>query len=474
MTEEEKRPLLYPPVGQAVQREPSLSSGDDYGSSKENLLPVSALPSSLRSAYASSASGGGGGQSLGSIQADGDPRGLSRPWYKRSLRQLWRQYATSQNLLSLLLLFFVIAFGTANRVVYKIQLIPMNNYVLFISWVITVAYCFIYFGMFFINLWMGRITRDMVRYVPTCRGTKLIFMGLMDALGFVLGIFAARKLTGFLLTLLPQGIIPMTMVVAAIWLKARYHWGQLLSVAILVGGLIVSLIPDLKHAGTGDDGWLTIVWSVVYVCSTLPNAISFVLKEKVWVDVPNMNIFVVNSFDSLWQLIFSILLFPIILIPGFGKVSADELGNFIPHGAKCLVGITPTKDDDCSGEPWLMLIYVTVNLSWNISLLLLLKKGGAVFTFIGAAISLPLSHLAFAIPWPIKGKEELQWVDIIALLLVFVGLVSYKYFTMKQKEREKQRKAKTEVVVENGDDYSTLHVNDEDAFVVANQEKKRD
>lgn len=72
-----------------------------------------------------------------------------------------------------------------------------------------------------------------------------------------------------------------------------------------------------------------------------------------------------------------------------------------------------------------MMMYVCVNLSWNvripfcllhhfmtllvlmvvvmcgwlfqISLLLLLKKGGAVFTFIGSAVSLPLSHFAFAI-----------------------------------------------------------------------------
>jgi hypothetical protein len=33
---------------------------------------------------------------------------------------------------------------------------------------------------------------------------KFVIMGLCDALGYVLGIFAARKITGYLLTLLPQ------------------------------------------------------------------------------------------------------------------------------------------------------------------------------------------------------------------------------------------------------------------------------
>jgi len=122
---------------------------------------------------------------------------------------------------------------------------------------------------------------------------------------------------------------------------------------------------------------------------------------------PKMDIFVVNSFDSFWQLIFSLLMFPLVLIPGFSSgrcthknkikpytiistwsVSFDTIGDYILDGASCIIGFTPTPEDDCTGtldqrynhcafndlrstlwwigEPWLMMIYVFVNLSWNV------------------------------------------------------------------------------------------------------------
>jgi len=364
-----------------------------------------------------------------------------------------RETVKDRNFLFMLgLLIFVIAFGTANRILYKIQLVPMQNYAIFISWVLTLAYCFLYFGIFSVRRYgLFIITDDQVAYVFTLKGLKLIVMGLMDALGFVIGIFAARKLSGFLLTLLPQAIIPMSMVVAWIVLRTKFHWGQILGAAMLVGGLVVSLVPDLE-GGTGNQGATTAIWAVIYFFSSLPNAISFVLKELVFTEKPNMDIFVVNSFDSFWQLIFSILLFPLVLIPGFSSVSFNNISDYIPHGASCLIGFTPTSADDCNGEPWIMMMYVSVNLSWNISLLLLLKKGGAVLTFIGAAISLPLSHLAFAINWPILGSEKLNWEDGLALVIVLLGLIVYRYFSIVQKKKLEAAAVAKTVTIQAADD----------------------
>lgn len=364
----------------------------------------------------------------------------SRGWYEARQWVVDKYYDKNFKFM-LILLLLVIAFGTANRVIYKIQLgtpssPQMNNYTIFISWVLTTAYCFLYFGIFSVRRYgLFIIDDDQVGYVFSWRGLKLIVMGLMDATGFVFGIFAARQINGFLLTLLPQAIIPMTMVVSLIALRTRYHWGQVLGAATLVSGLLVSLIPTFQKQGSGDTSALTAVWAGVYLLSLLPNAISFILREMVFTELPKMDIFVVNSFDSFWQLIFSVLMFPLVLVPGFSSVSFHEIGDYIPNGASCLVGFTPTPQDDCSGEPWLMMMYVCVNLSWNISLLLLLKKGGAVFTFIGSAVSLPLSHFAFAINWPIIGSGTVSWEDGLGLGLVFVGLIIYRYYAVVQRKK---------------------------------------
>ena len=56
----------------------------------------------------------------------------------------------------------------------------MNNYTIFISWVLTTAYCFLYFGIFSVRRYgLFIIDDDQVGYVFSWRGLKLIVMGLM-------------------------------------------------------------------------------------------------------------------------------------------------------------------------------------------------------------------------------------------------------------------------------------------------------
>jgi len=320
-----------------------------------------------------------------------------------------------------ILLLLVIILGAANRIVYKIQLVPMGNYPTFISWFITVSYCLLYWSILLIRRYQGYITNEMINYPKIW---KFVLMGLMDALGYVLGIFGARAISGYLLTLLPQIIIPTTMLISMFpWVGARYNLLQVFGALLLISGEIISLVPDFK-SGTH----ATIYWAIVYMVSVVPNAISFVLKESVFHDMPKMDIFIVNSMDSIFQLIFTLALFPIVMIPGFGGIPFDQLFVFIQQSSYCFAGqnIVYPYQDTCLGEPYLTLLYVVINLTWNICLLLLLKQGGAVLTFIAAAVSLPIAHLAFAINWPLLGSSSIALTDIFALLAVLAGLIVYR------------------------------------------------
>jgi len=133
--------------------------------------------------------------------------------------------------------------------------------------VLSLAYVILYFSIFSVRYCRGIITKDMVikRTFPWI-DYKFVIMGLMvslsfslrcfllksvdlfalqDATGQILGIYAAREISGFFLTLLSQGQIPMTMIITAVLLKARYNLGQIAGVLILITGVIVTLIPDM-------------------------------------------------------------------------------------------------------------------------------------------------------------------------------------------------------------------------------------
>lgn len=162
-----------------------------------------------------------------------------------------------------------------------------------------------------------------------------------------------------------------------------------------------------------------------------------------------MDIFVVNSMDSLFQLIFTLLFLPLVAVPGFGAIKFSDFGSYISDGAHCLVGIsTDPTQSTCDGMPWATMIYVAVNLSWNISILLLVKKGGAVLTFVALAVYLPIANLAFILDWPLLPGSGFQIpegpVDLVALFVVMCGLTTYRVFSIIQKRRLDREKAEQE------------------------------
>lgn len=347
------------------------------------------------------------------------------------------------------LLVFVIAFGSANRVMYKIQLVPMQYHSYFLSWFNSTCYTLVYASILLTRTSLGIVTKEMWKFPKW----YFLLIGLGDAVGFIFGIMCAVHMSGFLLTLLPQAMIPISMVVNFLLLKARFSVGQIGGAGVLVVGLVISILPALLADTKIDNPF----WSFGYFLSIWPNAISFAFKEMVFSKMPKMDIFIVNTFGSIFQLIFSFLLLPVVSIPGLGKVPFNQLPGFVAEASQCFVGITPQScidahaDCNCHGEPWATLIYMGINLSWNISLLLLLKNGGAVFTFISVAVSLPIAHLAFALPWPLLPASPLHYLDIIALVIVLFGLVLYRLATILKQQKSKKTKedVKSPLIISN-------------------------
>ena len=161
----------------------------------------------------------------------------------------------------------------------------------------------------------------------------------------------------------------------------------------------------------------------------------------------DLDVFVVNSMDSLFQCIFTFLFLPLIAIPGFGGVEFSDFPDYINKGAHCLVGISlDEKASSCDGMPYATIIYIAVNLVWNISFILLVKQGGAVLSFIAAAVSFPLANLAFILDWPLLPGNGFTIpdgpLDLLALFVVLSGLIIYRVFSiMLQRKKERAKLA---------------------------------
>ena len=240
----------------------------------------------------------------------------------------------------IVLLLIVIGLGSANRVLYKIQLTPMGNYPLFLGWVTTspfllslvpphrcsprplVAYCLLYWSILSVRRYLGIITPEMMAY-----SNKYLFMGSMPSCRVEIfrsrsQVSATRRATcsefsqrgasaassslscrKCVIASLPsiwctdrlQLIIPITMIVTVVMLKARYNiWqvhaftplcahlahdigAQIVGAVVIISGEITSLVPSFK-SGTSAN----VIWIGFFIFSILPSAISFVLKESVF------------------------------------------------------------------------------------------------------------------------------------------------------------------------------------------------
>jgi len=205
-----------------------------------------------------------------------------------------------------------------------------------------------------------------------------------------------------------------------------------LGAAILIAGIVVTLVPDIQKG----EGGGSIIWAIVYFFSSLPAAISFTIKEMIFAGMPTMDIFVVNTMDSTFQMVFTLLFLPLVLVPGFGAVEFSHFGSYINEGLYCLFGSSIDESvSNCDGMPWATLIYICVNVAWNISILTLVKMGGAVLTFIALAVSLPLSNLAFIFSWPLLKGSGFDKFDLVALFMVLLGLIVYRVFSLMQQKK---------------------------------------
>lgn len=315
----------------------------------------------------------------------------------------------------------LITFGVANRVLYKMALVPMGDYVFFLAQFQTFGYCVVYFSALAFRKRSGIVSEKQLKAVPL----KLFAgVGAIEAVSQVLGFIGASKLPGVLLPLLSQSVMFWNLTLSKFYLKKNLLWQQIAGAVTVVAGVIIAAFP--VNGGPGLFSGVPIQYVWIFVASMGFPALDNVIKEKIFKDVKqdineDLDIFVVNSFASGFQAVGVLLLLP--LLASLRGIGITELPSYLLEGFNVFMGLGSSAGN---GAPLLPILYVGANLAFNISALLVLRTSGALANSLAIAALTPLTIFLFSFSLPYLGDAPTLGPNFILGSAVLVaGLLTY-------------------------------------------------
>ncbi|XP_040990971.1 protein CLT1, chloroplastic-like [Juglans microcarpa x Juglans regia] len=319
-----------------------------------------------------------------------------------------------------------VVLGVGNRVLYKLALVPLKHYPFFLAQLATFGYVVVYFSILYLQYHAGIVTDEML----SMRKAPFLAVGLLEALGAATGMAAGAILSGASIPILFQTFLVWQISLSIIFLGRRYRVNQLLRCFFVAVGVIITVARQwisaghsLKEAG--------IFWSLLMIVSFLFQVADTVLKEVIFLDAArnlkggSVDLFVVNSYGSAFQAFFICLLFPFLL--KLWGIPFSQLPNYLKDGAACFLNIG-TLSSGCDGAPLLPLLFVAVNMGFNISMLYLLKISSAVVSSLASTFSVPISVYVFTLRLPYLGvASSLPKGFVTGATILVMGLVIYSW-----------------------------------------------
>jgi hypothetical protein len=156
--------------------------------------------------------------------------------------------------------------------------------------------------------------------------TVYLYMGSLDAASATLGAIAGAYCPGEMQTILNQMIIPMTMLGAALFLKATFAGHQVWGSALILFGAGIASADYFIHpkpnagmsSGTGGIAFSATI--ALYFMSIVPSALSNIYKERKMKEL-DMNEVHTSTIVSFWQLLIGFVFLPLMALPALGSYS---------------------------------------------------------------------------------------------------------------------------------------------------------
>ncbi|CAM8982628.1 unnamed protein product [Rhodiola kirilowii] len=317
-----------------------------------------------------------------------------------------------------------VVLGVGNRVLYKLALVPLKQYPFFLAQFATIGYVIVYFLILYFRYQRGIVTDEMLS-VPKA---PFVVVGLLEALGAATGMAAGAILSGASIPILSQSFLVWQILLSAIFLGRRYRVNQLLGCSLVAAGVIVTVASGSSTGSLKEAG---IFWSLLMITSFLFQAADTVLKETIFLDAAqrlkggSLDLFVVNSFGSAFQALFICVLLP--FLSNLWGVPFNQLPSYLKDGAVCFVNMG-SLSGGCDGAPLLPVLFVLMNMGYNISLLHLIKISSAVVSCLASTVAVPLSIYVFTLPLPYIGVASSLPSGFVAGAAVLVmGMLVYAW-----------------------------------------------
>ncbi|EAL68847.1 hypothetical protein DDB_G0277321 [Dictyostelium discoideum AX4] len=390
---------------------------------------------------------------------------------KQSIIQRFKDYLknsiSKQTATVLVYVVLYILSGVINSLLLKKVMNVFTNYGFFLNQLTNYGYVPI-FGA--IVLYKILFTNDIPKDTRSFPQWKFVIMGALDAVTGYFVVIGGIKTTGPLQQLLNQSVIPFTMLLSFIFLKERYSLIQLGGALIIIGGVVVSLIPSLTGGNTSGN---MLFYNFFYLISMIPYAFSNVYKAIGFSTVEDMDVWYLQYFDALYQSLVGTVLFPINnWLPPPSDMKFNQVIPQLKAGGKCLGGINtlieqynsttgellPTSCnygdnlgcDNCHGAWVVVLIYMAVNVLYNVFILLVLKHAGATVFSIANTLRLPLTNIAFSFKF-IMGSDSnpFSGLSVAGLCIILLGLGGYRVGSMIKQKKEAAASADSSSNTEN-------------------------
>lgn len=324
---------------------------------------------------------------------------------------------------STLIIAFVLMlfFQLGNRIFGRLQTYPMHNYPIFMNLLSVFIYIPISFMYILPMIKFGKqITQEQLA-IPQY---KFAVMGMWDSVAGIMQTFSVNYISNAsTVVLVQQSAIPISMMISKITLNARYTSSQYSGASIVMLGIVAVLLPSLSQSSGNSTGSAELFWIFVLVLSCVPMCLSSVYKEKALGEV-EIDVVYLNGCVAFFQFLFAIP----ICIPSAEviNVSTSQILPNIWDGMRCWFGIDTLESDQCSSAPFFVTAYLAFNIVYNILTVIVLKHGSANILWMASTVIVPLSDLAFSLPF-MPNHKPMTIFDVIGLVIIMLGLTIYRF-----------------------------------------------
>jgi len=188
---------------------------------------------------------------------------------------------------------------------------------------------------------------------------------------------------------------------------------------------------------------LIFVYILILIGSCIPGAASNVYKEYSLKN-NHVDVWYLNAWVAFWQFLFGLLTAPLVFTDigsGGNPISPEHLGDYLKSSVLCFIGQSTLEHDElCYEAPWVFLVFIAFNITFNASMLYVFKYGSATLATIAGVLRVFFSAALFQIPiiaGPASGS--LTVFHYVAVGTLLLGLIVYRA------REEKQRKEEVEV-----------------------------